>query len=88
MANSDPIAGLHSTSLPEPHASEVITREEAALRLGVSWRTIKRYIESGKLRLAGYFRCPDSYTRAHVYRSEVDELLQSSQQPNNGQVWS
>ncbi len=57
-------------------ASEVMTREEAALRLGVSWRTIKRYIESGKLRLAGYFRCPDSYTRAHVYRSDVEKLLQ------------
>lgn len=80
MANSDPSAGLHSTSLPEPHASEVITREEAALRLGVSWRTIKRYIESGKLRLAGYFRCPDSYTRAHVYRSEVEKLLRGESQ--------
>lgn len=53
----------------------IMTREEAALRLGVSWRTIKRYIESGGLRLAGYFRCPDSYTRAHVFRSDVERLL-------------
>ncbi|MBF6611606.1 MAG: hypothetical protein IVW55_00575 [Chloroflexi bacterium] len=53
----------------------LMTREEAALRLGVSWRTIKRYIESGVLRLAGYFRCPDSYTRAHVFRSDVERLL-------------
>jgi excisionase family DNA binding protein len=53
----------------------IMTREEAALRLGVSWRTIKRYIESGALRLAGYFRCPDSYTRAHVFRSDVERLL-------------
>lgn len=58
-------------------SSEVMTREEAALRIGVSWRTIKRYIESDRLRLAGYFRCHDSYTRAHVYRAEVDGLLQS-----------
>ena len=62
------------TTTPDDN-SEVMTREEAALRLGVSWRTIKRYIESGKLRLAGYFRCPDSYTRAHVYRSDVEKLL-------------
>jgi hypothetical protein len=72
-------------------SSEVMTREEAALRLGVSWRTIKRYIEAGRLRLAGYFRCPDSYTRAHVYRAEVDEMLQSNQRirtrrAENGQV--
>ena len=53
----------------------IMTREEAALRLGVSWRTIKRFIESGGLRLAGYFRCPDSYTRAHVFRSDVERLL-------------
>lgn len=54
---------------------ELITRQEAALRLGVSWRTIDRYIKNGVLRLAGYFRCPDSYTRAHVYRAEVEQLL-------------
>jgi predicted DNA-binding protein (UPF0251 family) len=64
-----------STALAPLDNDEVITREEAALRLGVSWRTIKRYIESGQLRLAGYFRCPDSYTRACVYRAEVEELL-------------
>ena len=50
-------------------------RQEAAVRLGVSWRTIDRYIKSGLLKLAGYFKCPDSYTRAHVYRSEVEKLL-------------
>jgi excisionase family DNA binding protein len=54
---------------------ELMTRQEAAVRLGVSWRTIKRYIESGELRLAGYFRCSDSYTRAHVFRSDVEQLL-------------
>jgi transposase len=85
-ANSDPSAGLHAISLPDPYGGEVITREEAATRLGVSWRTIKRYIESGKLRLAGYYRCSDSYTRAHVYRSEVDELLQSDQRMCTSQV--
>ncbi len=58
---------------------EVITREEAALRLGVSWRTIQRYVKAGKLRQAGYFRCPDSYTRVHVYRSEVEQLLQAGE---------
>ncbi len=55
--------------------NEILTREDAALQLGVSWRTIKRYIDSGKLRLAGYFRCSDSYTRAHVYRSDVERLI-------------
>jgi hypothetical protein len=55
--------------------NELMTRQEAAVRLGVSWRTIKRYIESGELRLAGYFRCPDSYTRAHVFRSDVERVL-------------
>ncbi len=55
---------------------ELMTRQEAALRLGVSWRTIDRYIKSGVLRLAGYLRCPDTYTRAHVYRSDVEKLLQ------------
>lgn len=68
-------ANTNSTDPTGISGSDFMTREEAALRLGVSWRTIKRYLESGKLRLAGYFRCPDSYTRAHVYRSEVEKLL-------------
>lgn len=59
---------------------EIMTREDAALQLGVSWRTIKRYVDSGKLRLAGYFRCSDSYTRAHVYRSDVERLLRGEPQ--------
>lgn len=66
--------------------AEVMTREEAAQQLGVSWRTIKRYVESGRLRLAGYFRCPDSYTRAHVYRTEVEELLHNTDLPEKGPV--
>ena len=63
-----------TTPMPDT-GDALMTRQEAALRLGVSWRTIKRYIESGELRLAGYFKCPDSYTRAHVFRSDVERLL-------------
>lgn len=70
-------SGVDRDARDDGDESEVMTREEAALRLGVSWRTIKRYVESGKLRLAGYFKCSDSYTRAHVYRSEVERLLHS-----------
>lgn len=71
---------IRATATPATPATpdedgEIITRPEAALRLGVSWRTIDRYIKSGVLRLAGYFRCPDSYTRVHVYRSDVEKLL-------------
>lgn len=68
------------TSVPTRASDEILTREQAALQLGVSWRTIKRYIESGKLRLAGYFRCSDSYTRAHVYHSDVEKLLRGEPQ--------
>ena len=76
-ASSDHNAGASYPSAG--NNSEVMTREEAALRLGVSWRTIKRYVESGKLRLAGYFTCPDSYTRAHVFRSDVERLLRGGE---------
>ena len=62
---------------------ELMTRQEAALQLGVSWRTIDRYIKNRVLRLAGYFRCPDSYTRAHVYRAEVEQLLRGLE-PSEG----
>ncbi len=66
-------------------ADLIMTREDAALQLGVSWRTIKRYFESGRLRFAGYFRCPDSYTRAHVFRSDVERLLDSGEAPEGTQ---
>ena len=72
-------AAWSAQSAPIPDKGDVLmTRQEAAVRLGVSWRTIDRYIKSGILKLAGYFRCPDSYTRAHLYRSEVERLLHYS----------
>lgn len=66
---------------------ELLTRQDAAARLGVSWRTIDRYIKSGILKLAGYFRCPDSYTRAHVFRSDVERLLRHDESQANVQGW-
>jgi hypothetical protein len=80
-ASSDTDARPSANVPSDYYLSEVLTREEAALRLGVSWRTIKRYVETGKLRLAGYLRCPDSYTRAHVFRADVEKLLMDSQPP-------
>ncbi len=68
-------AGGSDISTPDI-GGEFMTRQEAALRLGVSSRTIDRYVINQVLRLAGYFRCPDSYTRAHVFRSDVERLLQ------------
>lgn len=58
-------------------ADDKITRSEAAQRLGVSKRTIQRYVQIGLLPSAGSFTSADSYTREYVFLKDVDALLVS-----------